>query len=318
MDKMTVKQRNPRDVFGEVLLELGRENDSIMAVSCDSGAGSGMNPFKQALPHQYLEVGINEQNAIGVCAGLAEGGSIPVVSAIAPFISMRAFEQVRNDLGYANMNVKVIGSSSGLSHSALGSTHQAIEDLTLMRVIPNMVVFNPGDCYEVEMSLREAIKHKGPVYIRMPRHPMAEPLDESQRHFKLGKGEILMNTGDEIVIAVSGTLTVDGLMTGKILDEMGYGVKVLNFTTVKPLDTELLYDAYKDAKYLFTLEEHSQIGGFGSAVLEALGSVKHGVPIHIVGITDGSINTGPYRELLDAYGLTWEKVVDRILNVIQK
>lgn len=315
---MIGKKLNPRDAFGDALLELGRENKKIMAVSCDSGAGSGMNPFKQELPHQYLEVGINEQNAIGVCAGLAEGGFIPVVSAIAPFISMRAFEQVRNDLGYANMNVKVIGSSSGLSHSALGSTHQAIEDLSLMRVIPNMVVLNPGDGYEVEMSLREAIKHQGPVYIRMPRHPMAEPLEMSQRHFELGKGEVLMNTGDQIVIAVSGTLTVDALMTGKILAEMGYGVKVLNFTTVKPLDTELLYEAYKNAGYLFTLEEHSEIGGFGSAVLETLGPVKHGGPIHIIGITDGSINTGPYRELLEAYGLTWEKVVDQILNVIQK
>ncbi|WP_373481481.1 transketolase family protein [Acetobacterium sp.] len=314
---MTAKKRNPRDVFGEVLLELGKENVNIMAVSCDSGAGSGMNSFKKELPHQYLEVGINEQNAIGVCAGLAEGSSIPVVSAIAPFISMRAFEQVRNDLGYANMNVKVIGSSSGLSHSALGSTHQAIEDLTLMRTVPNMVVLNPGDVYEVEMSLRAAIKHEGPVYIRMPRHEMAEPIEASKRRFEIGKGEFLMNTGDQIVIAVTGTLTLDALMAAKILDEMGYGLKVVNFTTVKPLDTVILKEAYQNAKYLFTFEEHSVIGGFGSAVVEALASIKNEAPIHIVGIADGSINTGPYRELLEAYGLTWEKIVDRILDVVK-
>lgn len=315
---MTAKKRNPRDVFGEVLLELGKENVNIMAVSCDSGAGTGMNSFKKELPHQYLEVGINEQNAIGVCAGLAEGSSIPVVSAIAPFISMRAFEQVRNDLGYANMNVKVIGSSSGLSHAALGSTHQAIEDLTLMRVVPNMVVLNPGDVYEVEMSLRAAIKHEGPVYIRMPRHEMAEPIEASKRRFEISKGEFLMNTGDEIVIAVTGTLTLDALMAAKILDEMGYGLKVINFTTVKPLDTAMLKEAYQNAKYLFTFEEHSVIGGFGSAVVEALASSKNETPIHIVGIADGSINTGPYRELLEAYGLTWEKIVDRILDVVKK
>jgi transketolase len=314
---MTTKKLNPREVFGETLLELGRKNENIMAVSCDSGSGSGMNPFKSELPGQYLEVGISEQNAIGVSAGLAEGGFIPVVSAIAPFISMRAFEQVRNDLGYANMNVKVIGSSSGVSQSALGSTHQAIEDLALMRVIPNMVVFNPGDGYEVEMALRSAIEHQGPVYIRMPRHAMAEPVEASQRNFQIGKGEFLLNTGDEIVIAVTGTLSVDGLMAGKILDEMGYRVKVINFTTVKPLDVELLIEAYKDCKYLFTLEEHSVVGGFGSAVMEALGSVKHAGPIHRIGIADGSINTGPYRELLEAYGLTWEKVVERILNEIK-
>lgn len=314
---MTVKKRNPRDVFGETLLELGRENPGVMAVSCDSGAGSGMNPFKKELPQQYLEVGISEQNAIGVSAGLAEGGFIPVVSAIAPFISMRAFEQVRNDLGYANMNVKVIGSSSGLSHSALGSTHQAIEDLTLMRAIPNMVVLNPGDVYEVEMCLREAVKHQGPVYIRMPRHEMAEPVEASKRNLEIGKGEYLMNTGDDIVIAVTGTLTIDGLMAAKILDEMGFGVKVINFTTVKPLDTGILNEAYQNAKYLFTLEEHSVIGGFGSAVVEALATIKGKAPIHIVGIADGSINTGPYRELLEAYGLTWEKIVDQILYVVK-
>ncbi|WP_303868326.1 transketolase family protein [Acetobacterium wieringae] len=315
---MTTKKRNPRDAFGEALLELGKNNSCVMAVSCDSGSGSGMNPFKKELPQQYLEVGISEQNAIGVSAGLAESGYIPVVSAIAPFISMRAFEQVRNDLGYANMNVKVIGSSSGLSHCALGSTHQAIEDLTLMRSIPNMVVLNPGDVFEVEMSLRAAIDHQGPVYIRMPRHEMAEPLDASERSFEIGKGEYLMNTGDDIVIAVTGTLTIDGLMAAKILDEMGFGVKVINFTTVKPLDTGILSEAYQNAKYLFTVEEHSVIGGFGSAVVEALAATKGKAPIHIVGIADGSINTGPYRELLEAYGLTWEKIVDRILFVVKK
>lgn len=314
---MTIRKLNPRETFGEALLELGKKDKNIMAVSCDSGAGSGMNPFKEALPDQYLEVGINEQNAIGVCAGLAEAGFIPVVSAIAPFISMRAFEQVRNDVAYAKMNVKIIGSSSGLSHCALGSTHQAIEDLALMRVLPNMVVLNPGDGYEVEIALREAINHVGPVYLRMPRHPMAEPLEVSQRSIKLGKGEVLLDAGDEIVIAVTGTLSTDGLLAGKALQEKGYGVKVLNFTTVKPLDVKLLKDAYQKANYLFTLEEHSEIGGFGGAVLEALGTIKHNAPIHRFAIADGSVNTGPYRELLGAYGLTYEEVTKNILKEIK-
>lgn len=314
---MAIKKLDPRDVFGKTLLELGRADSNVMAVSCDSGAGSGMNPFKTELPHQYLEVGINEQNAIGVCAGLAEGGFIPVISAIAPFISMRAFEQVRNDVGYANMNIKVIGSSSGLSHSTLGSTHQAIEDLTLMRVIPNMVVLNPGDGYEVEMALGDGIKHNGPVYIRMPRYPIAEPIEASERSFRLGKGEVLVNTGSDIIIAVTGTLTVDAMMAGNILAEKGYGVKVLNFTTVKPLDSDLLRNIYKECKAFFTLEEHSVMGGFGSAVLEVLAPEKNGTPIHVLGIAEGSINTGPYRELLKAYGLNCEKVVARILKEIQ-
>ncbi|MGL4606568.1 MAG: transketolase family protein [Eubacteriaceae bacterium] len=313
---MGKRKLNPRDVFGETILQLGKENKNVMAVSCDSGSGSGMNQFKEELPNQYLETGICEQNAVGVCAGLAEGGFIPVVSAIAPFISIRALEQVRNDVGYANMNVKIVGSSSGLSHSALGSTHQAIEDMTFMRGIPNMVVLNPGDGYEVEMALREAVNHQGPVYLRMPRHAMEEPVSFEERNFRIGKGEILYKSGEEIVIAVTGTLTRESMMAAEILTEKGFGVKVLNFTTVKPLDVDFLVDQCKNSKIIFTLEEHTVIGGFGSAVLEAFASKGLGSPIHILGIADGSINTGPYRELLEAYGLTGEKIVERVLKEI--
>lgn len=314
---MTLRKLNPRDVFGETILDLGKKNGNVLAVSCDSGAGSGMNEFKNELPKQYLEVGISEQNAIGVCAGLAEGGFIPVVSAIAPFISIRALEQVRNDIGYSNMNVKVVGSSSGLSHSTLGSTHQAIEDMSFLRTIPNMVILNPGDGYEVEMALREAIAHKGPVYLRLPRHLMEEPLEAKKRDFKIGKGEILLDTGDDIVIAVTGTLSLEAVFAGKALAKKGFGVKVINFTTVKPLDKNLLIEECENIRALFTLEEHTTIGGFGSAVLEALAPENLGMPIYILGIADGSTNTGPYRELLDTYGLTGEKVVERILKELR-
>lgn len=308
---MENEKLNPRDVFGKTLLELGKADKTVMAVSCDSGSGSGMDLFKKALPDQYLEVGISEQNAIGICAGLAEGGETPVVSAIAPFISMRCFEQIRNDLGYANMNVKVIGSSSGLSHCNLGSTHQAVEDIALLKTVPNMVIFNPGDGYEVEMSLRKAIECKGPVYIRMPRNAMEAPLEREKRHFEIGKGEIILDQGDEIVLVVSGTLSVDAQKAGKVLAEKGACIKVLNLTTVKPLDKKLLVNTYKKCRMMCTIEEHIITGGFGNSVVELLSDYP-GAPIHIIGIQEGSTQTGPYRELLTDYGLTAEKLIEKI------
>lgn len=307
---------NPRDVFGEVFLEIGKTDERVMAVSCDSGAGSGMNFFKEALPLQYLEVGISEQDAIGICAGLAESGRVPVVSAIAPFISMRCFEQIRNDVGYANMNVKIIGSSSGLSHSNLGSTHQALEDMAILKTVPNMVIFNPGDGYEVEMSLRKAVTCKGPVYIRMPRNAMEMPVNLEKRSFEIGKGENLLDTGDDVVILVTGTLSVDALEAGQRLAEKGHRVKVLNFTTVKPLDKKLIRDAYKNCRLMCTVEEHITTGGFGSSVLELLSDMPHHAPVHVLGIEAGSTQTGPYRELLDYYGLSADKLTETIETYI--
>lgn len=303
---------NPRDVFGQVLLELGEKNKDIIAVSCDSGAGSGMAAFKKELPEQYLEVGISEQNAVGICAGLAEGGCIPVVSAIAPFMTMRCFEQIRNDIGYANMNVKIIGSSSGLSHSNLGSTHQAIEDIALLRTVPNMHIFNPGDGYEVEMVLRKAAACKGPAYIRMPRHSIEMPLPEEMRHFEIGKGEELLDTGNDAAILVTGTLSTEALKAGRTLTTKGYGVKVFNFPTVCPLDKQLILGLYRTCRMVCTVEEHVTTGGFGSSVAELLAEEGRAVPIHIIGIRKGAVQTGPYEALLDEYGLSSAKLAMQI------
>ena len=318
---MAVVKLNPRDVFGEVLLSLGKDNEKIMAVSCDSGSGSGMNPFKKALPDQYLEIGISEQNAIGICAGLAESGNIPVVSAIAPFISMRCFEQIRNDVGYANMNVKIVGSSSGLSHSNLGSTHQALEDMALLRTIPNMVIFNPGDGWEVGEALKKAVACKGPVYIRMPRHAMALPVAPEARQFEMGRGETLLDTGDEVAIFTTGTLSADALEAGRQLAKKGYGVKVVNFMTVHPLDRKQIRALYKKCRFLFTVEEHVTTGGFGAGVLSVVADIPGGAPVYTLGIQPGSIQTGPYRALVEDYGLSAEKLEEtmecRIQNVLK-
>ncbi|MHB1127315.1 MAG: transketolase family protein [Bacillota bacterium] len=177
---------DPRKVFGKTLLEIGRKNDQVVVVSADAADGSGMRDFFNEFPARSFELGISEQNVISVCAGLTTTGKIPVVSAIAPFITMRCFEQVRNDVAYVNANVKIIGSSAGLAHSTMGSTHQAIEDNALMNLLPNMVILNPADRFDIEQALKTAIDHHGPVYIRMARHPLPD-LSAGPREFLIGK-----------------------------------------------------------------------------------------------------------------------------------
>jgi len=305
---------DPRKVFGQILVEVGKDNPNMLAVSCDSGAGSGMNPFKQELPEQYVEIGISEQNAIGICAGLASNGFIPVVSAIAPFISMRCYEQVRDDIGYVNMNVKIIGSSSGISQSHLGSTHQAIEDIALMRTIPHMVILNPGDPFEVEMCLREAVKWNGPVYIRMPRQGLENMAPAEGRSFRIGKGEVL-GEGEYMILA-SGITSNRALRAAEQLRHQGLGVGVLNLPTVCPLDEERIRHYARACKRLFTVEEHSVVAGLGGAVAELLAPMPDACPLHILGIPMGAKETGPYEQLLDFYGLSAEKLADTIKNLI--
>ena len=301
---------DPRKVFAEVLVELGKQNHKVLAVSCDSGLGSGMGPFREALPDQYVEVGISEQNAIGICAGLAVNGFIPVVSAIAPFISMRCYEQLRDDLGYVEQNVKVVGSSSGVGQSHLGSTHQAVEDIALMRTIPHMVILNPGDPFEVEMCLRKAVEHKGPVYIRMPRQGLENMRDPAGRSFEIGKGEVLKE--GEIMLLSSGTTSNRALQAAAMLEEEGLRVGVLNLPCIWPLDEALIKKYAQSAKLLVSVEEHSVVAGLGGAVAELLAPLPGHAPLHIVGIPAGAKETGPYEDLLDCYGLTGQKIAETV------
>lgn len=309
--------KDPRKVFSTVLLQLGFENSKILSVSCDSASGSGMKDFIHEFPDRYVEIGISEQNAMGVCAGLAESGFIPIVSAIAPFISMRCYEQIRNDVGYANMNVKIIGSSSGLSHSTLGSSHQALEDIGLMRSVPNMTIINPGDAYEVEMALRVAVEHYGPVYIRMPRHAVEDIQDPFNRSFKLGVAEELED-GKDIMLIATGMMVREAQRASVLLKARGLNAGVINVHTIKPMDRKIIENACKSCKALFTIEEHSVTGGLGSAVVEAAADISKDVPIHIMGIGEGACNIGPYRELLDSYVLTAEKLADKVYTIYMR
>lgn len=302
---------DPRKAFADALLEIGEENEKVLSISCDSASGSGMTPFNKAYPDRYIEVGISEQTGVDIAAGLAVNGYVPVISAIAPFISMRAYEQVRNDVGYCHTNVKLIGSSSGLSHSSAGTTHQANEDIAVMRTVPNMVIVNPGDCYEVEMSLKKAVEHEGPVYIRMPRHSMEDILPREQRGFELGKAEEIYK-GKLLVIA-SGTVVNDAKKAVERLRNNKIDCGLINVPTVEPLDTELLLSRMKNAKLVVTVEEHSTIGGLGDAVASLMAENLEKSPrLKKLGIAPGAKNTGSYRELMEVYGLTDIKIVESI------
>lgn len=300
---------DPRKAFEEALLDFGGENQNIVAVSCDSVSGGGMKSFFNAYPERSVETGISEQNAIGICAALAKQGMIPIIVVITPFITMRAYEQVRDDVGYMNMNVKLVGSGGGLAYSTLGSTHQAIEDIALMRTIPNMTILSPCDIYDIKEALKMAIDIEGPVYIRMPRQP--REVKAEKRNILCGKAEMLKD-GSDLAIFATGPMVEEAQTAADILEQDGISAAVLAFMTVKPLDEEAVKVYAEKVKMIVTVEEHSVVGGFGSAVAQCLAPVAKMPPVHILGIMEKAKNTGPYKELLEHYGLTGEKIAENI------
>lgn len=309
---MTVK--DPRKAFEEALVELGKKNDKIVAVSCDSASGGGLGSFFKDFPQRSVEVGISEQNAVCIAAALSKQDFIPVLVAITPFLTMRAYEQVRDDVGYMNTNVKLVGSGGGLAYSTLGSTHEAVEDIALMRTIPNLTIFSPGDAYEVEQSLKMAVELQGPVYIRMPRQPRPYAAEPEKRNLKVGKAEVLKD-GKDIAIFTYGPLTEEALKAAELLQQKGLDAAVVNFMTIKPLDEETIKSYLGKVKMIVTAEEHSVINGFGSAVAQIKASMKASAPIHIMGIQEGSKKTGPYPEVLASYGLSGERIAVNIIEI---
>jgi transketolase len=307
-----MSKMDPRKAFEESLLELGRENKNIVAVSCDSASGGGMKSFFEAFPERSVETGISEQNAVGICAALAKQGMIPIIVVITPFITMRAYEQVRDDVGYMNMNVKLVGSGGGLAYSTLGSTHQAVEDVALMQTIPNMTILSPCDAYDIKEALRMAVGINGPVYIRMPRQ--AREVKADQRSLLPGKAEILKD-GKDVAIFATGPMVEEAQKAAEILKQDGIDAAMLGFMTVKPLDQETVKGYAKKVKMIVTVEEHSVVGGFGCAVATCLAPVANTPPIHILGVREKAKNTGPYVELLEHYGLTGEKIAEKIKNL---
>jgi len=306
---------DPRKAFEDEFLQLGRENKNIVGVSCDSASGGGLGAFFREFPERSVEAGISEQNAIGISAAMSRQGLIPVMVVITPFITMRAYEQVRDDIGYMNANVKLVGSGGGLAYSTLGSTHQAVEDVALMRTIPNMTVLSPCDAYDVKEALRMAVKIKGPVYIRMPRQ--AREIISNERNLRLEKAEELKK-GDDLAILATGPMVEEAQIAAEILKKYDIDAAVLGYMTVKPLDEDTIKAYAGKVKAFVTVEEHSVVNGFGTAVAQCLAAVKGAPPVFIMGIPEGAKNTGPYKELLEYYGLTGEKIAENIKRIAEE
>lgn len=302
-----------RMAYGETLVALGRENKNVVALEADLGKSTMSCLFQNEFPERYFEMGISEQNMASTAAGLALTGKIPFISTFAVFMSGRAYDQIRQTISIAKLNVKICGSSSGLSDYGDGSTHQAIEDMAIMRAIPNMTVLVPADAVETRKMVRVAAKQKGPVYIRINRNdlPICTP---EEGDYEIGKLSTVKE-GKDAVIFANGVMVSKALEAAEELERDGISIKIVNAGTVKPLSPETVKEAVKGFKAVVTAEEHSVIGGLGSAVAECLrGEIN--LPVEFVGIQDTfGTSAQNYDELMEYYGLTPKAIVAAVKKV---
>ncbi len=304
-----------RAVFGQAMLAAGEKNEKIMALSGDLGNSSGLARFQQTFPERYLNVGIAEQNMIGVAAGLAKEGFNVFATSFAPFITLRAGEQIRMNLGYMKLNVKAVSIGSGISMSFLGNSHYGIEDAAVMRSIPNMTIVCPADCSEIVKVVNAASEFEGPMYIRLTGAVGNPPVYTEDYDFIIGKS-ITVKDGTDITIIANGSMVYESLQASKILDGNGISTKVINMHTLKPLDTEELEKVISTSKVIVSVEEHSVIGGLGSAIAEYKTKFSNSPPHLILGLPDNFGKTAEYRYLLDKYRLVGEKIAADIVEFI--
>lgn len=305
---------DPRKAFGMALEEVGEKYPDVLAISADSSSGSQLTFFKNKFPERHVEFGIMEQGITGFCAGLATTGKIPVFAAIAPFVTARNFEQMRNDLGYMKQNVKVVGRCAGLSYNQLGPTHQSLDDIALMRSIPGFVVLNPGDTVELKKALFAAVEHYGPVYIKVGSAPMPVLFDEDYK-FEIGKG-IEMKSGSDITIIGTGTVLSRAAEAADILEKEGVSVRLINMHTIKPLDKEMILKAAKETGKIVTVEEHYIAGGLGGAIAELLAQ-ESPTKMKMIGVDDQFGSNGPYEELIGLYGLLGPQIAESCREMLK-
>lgn len=295
-----------RDSYGEALLELGKENSNIVVLDADLATATKTVEFKKAFSERFFDMGIAEQDMIGTAAGLAIGGKIPFASTFAIFASGRAYDQIRNGVCYSKLNVKIAATHAGITVGEDGASHQALEDIALMRVIPNLTVFSPCDDIETKWIVREASKLNGPVYIRLTR-PKVEEIYAPSVNFEFGKA-VQHGEGNDATIIATGVTVAESLKAQKELKEKGINVRVLDVHTIKPLDEETILKAAKESEIIFTVEDHSIIGGLGGAVCELL-SEKFPKKVIRIGIKDEFGQSGKWDELMRYYGIDSENIV---------
>ncbi|MGL5351932.1 MAG: transketolase family protein [Clostridium sp.] len=303
-----------REAYGKALAKLAKTNENIVVLDADLSKSTKTADFKDVCPERFFNMGIAEANMMGVAAGLSTCGKVPFVSTFAMFAAGRAFEQIRNSICYPKLNVKVCATHAGLTVGEDGASHQAIEDLSLMRSTPNMTVICPADDVETEAAIKAIAEYDGPCYVRLGRLPVNTINDAKTYEFKIGKG-VTLKEGNDVTIIATGIMVDTALEAREILATEGINARVINIHTLKPLDTALIVNAAKETNAIVTVEEHSIIGGLGSAVAEALGE-EYPVPVLKVGVKDVFGESGKPDDLLKAYGLTAEAVVEKVKKSI--
>ena len=305
-----VKKIATRDSYGNALAELGTEHDNVVVLDADLAAATKTGIFKKAHPDRFIDCGIAESNMIGVAAGLATTGKVPFASSFAMFAAGRAFEQVRNSVGYPHLNVKIGATHAGISVGEDGATHQCNEDIALMRTIPGMVVINPADDVEARAAVRAAYEHQGPVYLRFGRLAVPVINDRPDYKFELGKG-VVLREGKDLTIIATGLPVSNCLEAAEKLAADGIDAKVINIHTIKPLDEELVVAAAKETGKVVTVEEHSVIGGLGSAVCDVVAE-KAPAKVMKIGVNDTFGESGPAVELIKKYGLDADSIYAKV------
>lgn len=302
-----------REAYGNALAEFGAVYDNLVVLDADLAAATKTATFKKAFPDRFFDCGIAENNMMGVAAGLATCGKIPFASSFAMFAAGRSFEQVRNTIGYPHLNVKIGATHAGVTVGEDGATHQCNEDIALMRTIPGMVVINPADAVEARLAVKAAIEHEGPVYLRFGRMAVSTIFDENYE-FTIGKG-VKLADGDDVAIIATGLEVEQALEAKEILAKEGISASVINIATIKPLDEELVVAEAKKCGAVVTCEEHSVIGGLGSAVCYVLAE-KCPTPVVKVGIYDEFGRSGPAKELITYYHLDAQSIAAKAKEAI--
>ena len=302
-----------RAVFGQAIFSLAERKKNLMVLSADLGGSSGLNRFIKSYPDTYLNVGISEQNMIGMAAGLAREGFVVFATSFAPFISLRAGEQVRMNMGYMDANVNAVALGSGVAMSFLGNSHYGLEDASIMRSIPNLTVVSPADCGEIVKTVFAAAEYEGPMYIRLTGETNNPIVYEEDYNFEIAKA-ITLREGSDITIIANGTMVYQSLEAAKLLEAEGLSIAVVNMHTIKPLDTSVIDKAVASSKLIVSVEEHSVIGGLGGAIAEYKTTLKNTPPQLIIGLPDKFGKVGDHKYLLEKYGLTGSQIASRLLK----
>ncbi len=310
-----VIKKATREGYGDGLAEAGKEYDNLIVLDADLAEATKTNVFKKAFPDRHIDCGIAESNMMGVAAGLAATGKVPFASSFAMFSAGRAFEQVRNSIGYPHLNVKIGATHAGISVGEDGATHQCNEDIALMRTIPGMVIINPSDYVEAKAAVKAAYEYYGPCYLRFGRLAVPVINDRDDYKFEIGKA-VTLREGNDVTIIATGLTVSTSLEAAKLLAKDGIEAKVINMHTIKPIDADAIIEAAKATGKIVTVEEHSVIGGLGSAVCDVLAE-NYPVKVKKIGVNDRYGESGPAVELVKKYGLDGESIYNTVKEFLK-